>query len=682
MKKRILSAVLVAAMLTPLAASAQPHSTATLHAFIENDPLVGDNGLPTSPAAPLKYGPINIAFDVDGNAIEALDEQDFIFADGYYYLVGQSYAEGAFNYAPGVPYNETLPTTIPTFYRWSGVTIYRSADLENWELVNRMYPTDPETGRHIIVKKPRLAYSEATGKYVMWFLNNTRAEDEAPIMVMSADTPVGPWSEPQPPKILVDGITYSDLTHDYQIKVDPATGTGWFTQAGTFTHLYRMTPDLMGVEADFSFEMSGAGDFGQNMIAGGMCFFHHNGWWYIAGTQRCGNCIGTSLSYVMAKSPEGPWLSPETMSPDQPLVPALISEDTGFSQTHGAVIFPDGNGGTVPMLYGTHYRSSATGAPMDKLVFNNSGDNSLALSGQWWFTLEFAEDGRILPLEIKPSYEIPLAAKVDSEHVQPYQADLSITSSRAARQQWNVAPGETIACVMPNVFQLTPDESPSSNKWVAQDPLVNAPLIATLELPDGTVYTYTIDARSIAWSPRAIALNLPEPYTEGGQFTLILSTGADNGGYGVALGDGDAQDVYAHLDYVSSEEEDTIAVGDQHAVETPYAGSRIFLRTSSIAASEPVITVQPSDIIVTEGTRVGFLVQADGVGVGYQWYHNGQIVMPHGVTPGTRNESCSAALRLSAVTMKDAGEYYAEAINAVGTVRSQTVTLTVLPAAE
>lgn len=64
----------------------------------------------------------------------------------------------------------------------------------------------------------------------------------------------------------------------------------------------------------------------------------------------------------------------------------------------------------------------------------------------------------------------------------------------------------------------------------------------------------------------------------------------------------------------------------------------------------------------------------------YQWYHDGQIVMPHGVTAGTRNESASAALRLAAVTMEDAGEYTAEAINGVGTVRSETVRLTVLPA--
>ena len=168
-------------------------------------------------------------------------------------------------------------------------------------------------------------------------------------------------------------------------------------------------------------------------------------------------------------------------------------------------------------------------------------------------------------------------------------------------------------------------------------------------------------------------MNLPEAYAEGGQFTLTLSTKASNGGYGVALGVGKDSDVYAHI-------ETKINGKEQEEVATEYPGQMIYLRTSDTVASAPTITENPTSITVTEGTRVGFLVQAEGIGVGYQWYHDGQIVMPHNVTAGTRNESSSAALRLSAVTMEDAGEYTAEAMNAVGTVRSETVTLTVLPA--
>ncbi len=229
-------------------------------------------------------------------------------------------------------------------------------------------------------------------------------------------------------------------------------------------------------------------------------------------------------------------------------------------------------------------------------------------------------------------------------------------------------PGTEVACVLPSVFQFTPDESPANNKLVAQDPLVDAPLTASLKLPNDTVYTWTIDARCIGFAPRQVALNLPEVYTEGGTLELTLSTKATNGGYGVALGVGNDETVYAHLDKKGKE-----------TIETEYAGQMIYLRTSAEPASAPVITTQPVDVTVTEGTKVGFLTRAEGIGVGYQWYHNGQIVMPHGVTPGTRNEAVSAALRLAAVTMEDAGEYTCEAINSVGSATSVTVTLTVLP---
>jgi hypothetical protein len=88
---------------------------------------------------------------------------------------------------------------------------------------------------------------------------------------------------------------------------------------------------------------------------------------------------------------------------------------------------------------------------------------------------------------------------------------------------------------------------------------------------------------------------------------------------------------------------------------------------------------QPESITVTEGTKVGFLVEAEGVGLGYQWYHNGEIVRPRGATDAGQNESATAALRLAPVTLSDAGEYHAVVSNTVGEVTSSIVELTVLP---
>lgn len=189
-------------------------TSATIVNYIADDPLGGENGLPPSPVAPLVDGPINLGLDTDGNAIEAVDEQDIKYFDGYYYMYGQSFSCGAFNYAPGVPYDEVLPTTEPSFYRWCGLVTYRSVDLENWELQSREYPRDEQTGRFVIVKKPRVVFSEATGKYVMWFLNSAGVAGDDPVKYMIGDSPTGPWAPPQSPS-LVSGVSNSDLSHDF-----------------------------------------------------------------------------------------------------------------------------------------------------------------------------------------------------------------------------------------------------------------------------------------------------------------------------------------------------------------------------------------------------------------------------------------------------------------------------------
>ena len=98
-------------------------SGALIQDFISKDPLGGEDGLPPSPAAPLAYGPINVGLDVDGDAIQAVDENDLRYFDGHYYLYGPSFTCGSFNYAPGVSTGPLIPTKPPSFYRYCGLTI-------------------------------------------------------------------------------------------------------------------------------------------------------------------------------------------------------------------------------------------------------------------------------------------------------------------------------------------------------------------------------------------------------------------------------------------------------------------------------------------------------------------------------------------------------------------------------
>lgn len=130
--------------------------TATINNFIVDDPLAGDNGLPQSPAKTVSYGQISIGIDVDGNAIQAVDEVDMQYFEGKYYLYGPSFTCGAFNYAPGVNTGPLIPTNPNSTYRYCGLTVYESDDMMNWRLIGPQYIQDPLTGEHFYVKKPRV----------------------------------------------------------------------------------------------------------------------------------------------------------------------------------------------------------------------------------------------------------------------------------------------------------------------------------------------------------------------------------------------------------------------------------------------------------------------------------------------------------------------------------------------
>lgn len=101
----------------------------------------------------------------------------------------------------------------------------------------------------------------------------------------------------------------------------------------------------------------------------------------------------------------------------------------------------------------------------------------------------------------------------------------------------------------------------------------------------------------------------------------------------------------------------------------------MLLETSASSLAPPQIVTSPKSLSAKAGSEVGFLVEASGLGLGFQWYRNGQPVL----APDGYNESDTAALRLSNVQAADAGEYKVEVFNQAGKVASVPVTLTVTP---
>ena len=627
---------------------------ATLNNFIVGDPLNGDNGLPTSPAITIsKYGPVSMGVDVDGNAIQAIDEQDLRYFEGHYYMYGTSFTCGAFNYAAGVNTGPLIPTNPGSLYRYCGLTTYQSDDMMNWKLLSTQYIQDTSTGEHYYVKKPRVVYSPKTKLYNLWFLNGQAAlvtsSKVGKYFIAQSTSPSGPWSKIIEPTVAVGSFG----PVDYSINTGP-DGKSYIATSHAGVNVLQLNDEKTGTIDETQVNIAAG------TLAGGIGISYNNGWWYITGSNGCGNCLAAKFYYLMAKNPHGPWLSPVDGSSTQPLNPGVLSVDSGFAQMHSAVMLPDSAGGTLTVIPGTHYRSSPTGAPGTSVA--QPGDNNLATSGLYLTPLNFDAAGHILPLTITPSYELPLAKAVPASTPPTppvYQVNLGVTNIKSIVQSWDVQSGDTVSAILPALFQRTPDMSPNGVATATvQQPNVNAPLLAKLELSDRRVYNWTIDPRTIAWAPTKIPLNLPEAIRGPIRATLTLSTTATNGGYGVAVG---------KIGQLPNSQYASVNAG----ISTTLPLAEMLLSTSSTVMAAPKITSQPRSIRVSAGTPVGFLVTAEGLGIGYQWYKNGQPIL----SPDGYNESTTAALRLPAVTAADAGVYTAVAFNQVGSVTTVPVSL-------
>jgi hypothetical protein len=657
--------VAVAANTSGTAGDNEIIETATLKNFILPDPLQGKNGMIPSPAVTGGYGAINLGLDVDGNAIEGTNVADIAYFDGTYYLYGASSACGQFSYALGG--GETTPAS---HNRMCGLTIYSSDDLMNWRFVSRVMPQDPATGRLVSPGKSRVVYSPATKMYNMWFSKG--AGGSVTPHVMQSSTPYGPWSAPRPipdSRNLLRGVNVLDI----DLGSDP-DGNTWMVSSHGAIRVYKLNDEktdiveIVNVPVDLEH------------LNGGIGIHHENGWWYVTGGPSCANCVAAPFTYVMARDPSGPWISPVTGSSLGTIQPAILSQDSGNAQSNGSSQLPDGKGGFRTVVPFKHYIATADKAPTEH--WEQPGDVNLGLMGLWFYPLTYGDDGKIQPMEIKPEYRFPLAKPVHSPGPPPaYQADMSINENRFVEQTWTVPQDAEIRSIAPAVFQRTVDDQPReyftgpfiSFEQVAKfkrdnnvilrpaEPLVNAPLIATLELPDGTEEIWTIDPRTVSWSPRSVPLNLSRPYRGGGQFKLTLKTAATNGAYGVAVGPELPGGTYTHAE---DEQVEAFPVG-------------MALRTSGAPASEPKITAQPRSATVEEGQDAGFLVEAEGQGIGYQWLHNGKII----IGPDGGNASTSLALPIDRASVDDAGTYVAVVFNQAGAVYSNPVTLTVTPKA-
>jgi xylan 1,4-beta-xylosidase len=231
-----------------------------------------------------------------------------VLVDGTYYLVTST-----FEYLPGLP-------------------VYRSNDLESWELIGNVAPRPEQLALEHVptpggVWAPTIRHRDGVFYVIVTVMLGGRG-----CVVFTATDPAGPWSDGTP-IAAVDGID-PDLAWDDD-------GTAYVTFAG-FPHPIRQVKvDLATGEAleEVRPLWEGSGRFAPE----GPHLYRRGEHWYLlvaeGGTDR-----GHAVSIARGPSPEGPWES----NPGNPVITAAGTENDVQNLGHADVVeTPDGGSALV-----------------------------------------------------------------------------------------------------------------------------------------------------------------------------------------------------------------------------------------------------------------------------------------------------------------------------------------------
>ncbi|HEX5474095.1 MAG TPA: hypothetical protein VFX12_05465 [Vicinamibacterales bacterium] len=481
------------------------------------DLLHGDDGLPPSPRFPLEYGPVNTALDVDGNAIDA-HEAHLAYFEGRYWMYGREWGCGTMAFGRNRDIDASRNDKPEC-----GIVSLSSPDLVHWRVVERDY-IPMLGGQQVGDQKPQVVWSAGLHRYLMWFVG-PRGYD-----VAQSTSPGGPWGNVFKP-------TGPYLGHDLNIMVQPDGSA--YAASDVMAAIEGGVPSwdvwVQKLNANLTGTTGTAVRVMSHVSFEGIGFFEHDGYWYLVGGHTCPNCPSTTISYLMAHAPLGPWANGEGAT-TEPLQPTQLSGDGCMGQDKGANVLPSPSGPVV--VEGImQYRSS----PMDSGHVLVHGDNNQAIANTYWWPLRFDRDHHIEPLICQASVHVPLARPVresstlkdalDTSPAFPHQLDCRITSTNAVQERWNVAANARVRELRIPVFQRTTNLGPED-----QDPIMNGDLKVRVDLPSGQRVSAVFPPRSVSWAPRSVAVTLPRPVRKPGAIAVTLTTTATSGCYGVVVG--------------------------------------------------------------------------------------------------------------------------------------------------
>jgi hypothetical protein len=421
---------------------------------------------------------------------------------------------------------------------------------------------------YMVISDPYCAYCAGTGaSYV------------------TAPTPLGPWRTVQRSDVPTDnGQAYlngvetltnagADWTdYDYSFDTIPyQTGHGGqYAQSGWYFRAQNLSNTYAWIIGNYPYPGNGGGSLTKVRYVNGQISWIQTvklpfpivaGQQYAVKTSLRGSTISTYVNGQMVDTTTDSTFGSGRVG---------LREDTGesarFSNVRvtapdGTVLFADDFGSGMDQWEGvTRPRGipisddSCGGQPDDVAVLPapggpvylfqsdrwNNGDQNEALATRYWEPLRFATDGSILPLRCGDSYSLTLAGLQQGADSPPPSLDQTSGSS-GFRAFCDVHGGLTRAQT------FTAGRTGTLSRvalTMFQDNHVNAPLTLSVAPIDASgalgppVWSSSVPAPSVSWSPAEVAGEPDVPVTAGQRYAVQISApGATKGCYGFVYAD-------------------------------------------------------------------------------------------------------------------------------------------------
>jgi len=435
-----------------------------------------------------------------GEAVDAHDGEIAYF-DGVYYLYGTSYGCGFEWGVKDAPF--------------CGFKTYSSTDMVHW--TDRGFMFDASTalwqsrcnGSTYGCFRPHVIFNKKKGKYVLWI---NVYDNRVGFRVFTSNSPVGPFEEVTEPTLAVNNLApiagLNNGDHDTFVDDD---GTAYIA----FTD-WRTKGTIVIEELDENY-LSGTGRHVKAVTEGkteAPGLFKRNGIYYVTYSDpNCGYCSGTGTSYRTAKSPLGPW-----------------SEGTKIS---------DNSCGGQPSFVSTIQLASGTIYLYGSDLWNNAAKNE-ALANFYWAPLIFEEDGSIQPMECLQKFSVPLDKKqkeapkavdknVISSGIDGFSNYCDISGGVQRLQNFTTTMNGQLSEVSITTFKSGyPDADLEIAIYESE---------ADFSLKGKPLFTLSVPADSIKWSPNYFTFSTNIAVEAGGQYAIVLRSAAEKGCYGIAFND-------------------------------------------------------------------------------------------------------------------------------------------------